>query len=409
MFKKFFKFLKGYVIIEIYGKNKERFINICLRRGIEIHDTKPLENGRILLSIFKRDFYRLPEIARKTKISVRIKRKRGLYNITARYKKRYLFAAGFLAFVLFIAITSQFIWVVEINGVENADYEKIIAALEEDGVTSGALKKNIPSGYELKRDILNANDDIAWAWVYIEGAKARVEIYEKSLPPQVIDKSVSCNISARREGVIKKITAKSGELLLKAGDAVSPGDVIISGRVGTFREGEPEKYIYVHALGEVEAYTSHTAEGDYKLYYESRTPTGDSKSYYSLELFGKKFDLFRNKSISYEEFDKIENRQELSLPLLGYTGISLNSEKYDEVTVNKEPLSVDIALETARTELEEKISKELLTGSKMLDSELSYEQTDNETIHVKLNMSFIENIGVETPIEEEYYIDKQAD
>lgn len=403
MFKKFFKFLKGYVIIEIYGKNAERFINICLRRGIEICGTKPLENGIIQLVVFKRDFPLLRPVARKTKTKVRIKRKRGLYNIVSRYRKRYLFAAGFFAFVMFIALTSQFIWVVEINGVENADYDKIIAALEQDGVVSGALKKNLPSGMELKRDILNANDDIAWAWVYIEGAKARVEIYEKTLPPQIIDKSASCDIAAQREGVIKKITAKSGELLLKEGDAVSPGDVIISGKVGTYLEGEPEKYIYVHALGTVEAYTIHTASDDYALYYESRVPTGDNKSYYSLEIFGKKFDLFGNKSISYEEFDKIENRHELSLPFIGYLGISLNSERYDEVTVNKEPLSVDTALEMARTELEETISKELLPKSELLGSELTYEQLDNETIHVKLSMNFIENIGIEMPIEEEYY------
>lgn len=400
MFKKFFKFLKGYVIIEIYGRNAERFINICLRRGIEIHDTKPLKNGAIQLSIFRRDFCRLPSIAYKTKTKVRIKKKRGLYNIIDRYRKRGMFAAGFLAFLIFIAVSSQFVWVVEINGVESADYEKIIAALEENGVKSGARKKDLPPLGEIKKSILFKNDDIAWAWVYIEGAKARVEINEKIIPPQVIDKSTACSISARCEGVIKSITAKSGETLLKAGDAVSPGDVIISGRVGTYREGEPEKYIYVHALGTVEAYTNHTAEGDYKLYYESRTPTGDEKSFYSLELFGKKFDLFGNKSISYEEFDKIENRHELSLPIFGYLGIALNSEKCAEVTVNREPLSTDTALETARTELEEKISKELFAGSRLQSSDISYETVDKETIHVKLSMSFIENIGAETPIEE---------
>lgn len=400
MFKKLFKFLKGYVIIEICGKNTARFINICLRRGIEIYDTKPLNGGSIQLSVLKKDFFLLPGVARKTKTCVRIKQKRGLYNIIARYKKRYMFAAGFFAFLLFIAIASQFIWVVEINGVENADYEKIIAVLEENGVRSGARKKELPPLNEIKNDILFKNDDIAWAWVYIEGAKARVEISEKIIPPAVIDKSVTSSIAARCEGVIKSVTVKGGEQILKAGDAVEPGDIIISGKVGTYREGEPEKYIYVRAVGTVEAYTSHSAEGDYKLLYESRIPTGEKKSYYSLELFGKKFDLFKNKSISYEEFDKIENRSEFSLPFLGYSGIALCSEKYEEVSVNREPVSVDTALETARTELEEKIAKELRAGSRLLSSDISYEPVDKDTIHIKLIMDFIENIGVDTPTEE---------
>ena len=108
----------------------------------------------------------------------------------------------------------------------------------------------------------------------------------------------------------------------------------------------------------------------------------------------------RYMKLSNGNFDKIEKRHELSLPYLGYLGISLNSECYEEVTVNKEPLSIETALEIARTELEEKISGELLGGSKMIGSELSYEYINNETIHVKLNMNFIENIGVETLIEE---------
>lgn len=400
MFRKFFKFLKGYVIIEIYGKNAERFINICLRRGIEVHDAKPMENGRIEISVSKKDFFRLPSVAYKTKTKVRIKKKRGLYNIIARYKKRYMFVFGFFAFLAFITFMSQFIWVVEINGVENADYDSIIAVLEENGVRSGARKKDLPPLSEIKKRILFQNDDIAWAWVYIEGAKARVEISEKIIPPQVIDKSVTSSISARCDGIIKKITAKSGELLMKEGDAAAAGDVIISGKVGTFREGEAEKYIYVRALGTVEAYTTHRAEGEYKTYYESRTPTGEYKTYRSLELFGKKFDLFKDNGISYEEFDKIENRHELSLPLLGYTGISLCSERYDEVTVNREPMPVETVLEKARTELEEKISKELVSGSTLLSSDITYESVDKDTIRVKLNMSFIENIGVETPTEE---------
>ena len=45
MFKKFFKFLYGYVIIKVYGKGAERFINICLRRNIDVWNIKPFDDG----------------------------------------------------------------------------------------------------------------------------------------------------------------------------------------------------------------------------------------------------------------------------------------------------------------------------------------------------------------------------
>ena len=45
MFKKFFKFLYGYVIIKVYGKGAERFINICLRRNIDVWNIKPFDDS----------------------------------------------------------------------------------------------------------------------------------------------------------------------------------------------------------------------------------------------------------------------------------------------------------------------------------------------------------------------------
>lgn len=399
MFNKFFKFLKGYVIIEITGKNTARFINICARRGIKVYSVEQ-KDGKTLLCIKKSDFYLLRPIAKKTKTAVRIREKAGLYHFAKLHRKRYLFAAGLFMFILFISIMSQYIWVVEINGVEISDYNTIAASLEKCGVKSGALKRSLPLGTEIKQRILNDSDSVAWAWVYIEGAKARVEIYEKTLPPIVFDRSAPCSIAASRDGVIKSITVKNGEELLKAGDAVAAGDVIISGKVGTFREGDAEKYMYVHALGDIEAYTSHNAEGEYKLYYESRVPTGEVKTYYSVELFGKKIDLFINGENPYENYEETDARHELTLGSWGYTGIALTSKKFDEVLVNREPVSMDTVLGIARDELEERIAGELMPKSQLLGSELGYEQLDEETIRVKLNMSFIENIGTEVPAEE---------
>ena len=56
MFKKFFKFLYGYVIIKVYGKGAERFINICLRRNIDVWNIKPFDDG-IEMCIFHKGFF----------------------------------------------------------------------------------------------------------------------------------------------------------------------------------------------------------------------------------------------------------------------------------------------------------------------------------------------------------------
>lgn len=412
MFNKFFKFLRGYVIIRIYGKGAERFLNICLRRNINVWNTMPCENG-IELAMACSDFFLIRGIVRKCRVKVYIKEKHGLRHLLHLYRKRYVFLAMIALCVILCALSTQFIWLVEINGVENSDVGSIIETLDELGIKSGALKRSLPDGMDIKREIINGTDNIAWAWVYIEGAKARVEIYEKIIPPNVVDKDTPCDIVAACDGVIKKMIVKSGEEKVREGDAVSAGDVIVSGKVATYKEGYPEEYIYVHSMADVEAYTSHKKSGEYKLYYESRIPTGKHKTLYSLEVFGKMFSL-PQKEIQYEDYDTSEKRHELYIPFFGYTGIALDTIKYDEVSINHEPLSIETAVEFAKNDLEEKIAKELTQGSKLTDENIEYEKTDNETIKVTLEMNFIQNIATMQPMSAEEdkgeeIFDKQTD
>lgn len=413
MFKKFFKFLRGYVIIKISGRGAERFLNICLRRGIEVWNTNPLKNG-IELSIAKSDFHRIRAVARKCGVSVKIKEKHGLFRLIALYKNRYIFVIAAAVCIIAFAVLSQFIWLVEINGVENSDIESITAVLDDIGVKRGALKKSLPEGMEMKRAIVSNSDSIAWAWVYVEGVKARVEIYEQTLPPNVIDKDTPCDVVSSCDGVIKHLTVKNGEEKVREGDAVRAGDIIVSGKVAAYKEGYQEEYIYVHSMASAEAYTTHRKSGEYKTYYESRTPTGKRKIRYSAEFMGKIFSL-PAKKIPYEEYDVFEKRHELYIPFFGYTGIALCEVRADEVTVRREPLSVQTTVEFAKNDLEEKISGELMAGSVLEDENIEYDIKDNETINVTLEMNFTENIAVQQPLSQrkedkgEEIFDKQTD
>ena len=99
-------------------------------------------------------------------------------------------------------------------------------------------------------------------------------------------------------------------------------------------------------------------------------------------------------NVDYDDYNKTDKRNELNIN--GYSGICLNSTRFDEVIVNREPITVDTALEIARNKMEAEIAKELQPKSQLLGSDISYEQLDDETIRVTLNMSFIEKIGIES-------------
>ena len=401
MFNKFFKFLKGYVIIEISGSDIERFLNICVRRDIDVSDIKHNADGTSVLCMSVKDFMMLRPVAYKTRTKIKIIERHGLFELKKLYGKRYALFIGAAAAIVFFVIVSQFIWVVRIDGVYESDTEQIVQILEENGVKAGALKRSLPEITDIKRDLINKTDTVSWAWVYIEGACARVEIYERRLKPETVDKSEPCSIIAASDGFIRRVDVRKGEKAIANETPVSAGDVLISGKVPVFKEGYAEEYMYVHAEGDIEAVTYHTAEKEQKLYHDSRVKTGREKVYYSAEIFGKLFKLFFKENPPYEEYDVSDRRHELRLPFFGYTGLCINERRYCEVEVFREPVSKEAASLLAQDELEERIAKELLKNPQILSRELEWEDVNSDTIRVRLKMSFVEDIGTEITINEE--------
>lgn len=397
---KFFKFLKGYVIIKIYGHDTERFLNICVRRNISIGKPISDKNGAYTMSLSIADFYRLGDTPRKTGVKVKIIEKCGLPFLWKRIRKRYVFFAGFLLTAVFVGIMSSYVWTVEVDGASRVSEQAVIEACRRAGVYPGVKKRDMQSVTEIKNVIMTDIPDISWAWVYIEGVKARVSVRESILPPEIIDKSVPCNIVAGCDALIKKIIVKDGEAMASPGDAVLRGEVVISAvmKAGKDDMGEPlwsEKP--VHAMGEVLATTWHTAKAEYPMYHESRMPTGEKKTRFTLELFSKQIPLYFDKD-AFDDFDIKTERHELSV-LGNFLGIAVTSEEISEVNVYREPLSYDSAVELAKYDLEEKISKELMSGAVLEKEDVQAKQINNETVEVSVEMQFTQNIGVEAALE----------
>lgn len=394
MLNKCFKFLKGYVIIEVSGLYAERFINICTRRGLEISDIKPLCDRAFEMRISKKDFKKIRSVAYKTKTRVKIKKRCGAYEIWKKGRGRYFFFIGAAVFVTFFAAASRFIWAVEIDGTENSDKNRLMEQLRENGVYVGAKKSRIGAISELKNRILFDNDSIAWLWVYIEGSKARVEVYEKVIPPETVDIKQPCDVIASYDGVVEKIENRRGYTAVKANTVVEAGDVLISGTVPVYKEGYEEKYISVHAEGDVYARTVHKKTKIYPKYYEARYATGNEFKRYSLDLFSKTVCFYRDEEIPYKSYDEKKKRYEFTIPVFGFTGIALNVCEYSQVNINREPISNEYVEEKARYELEQEIARELMPGARLMESEIQSEEQEDGSLKITLSMTFTEQIGI---------------
>ncbi len=388
---KIFHFVKGYVIIRVYGIGIERFLYICAKRGISLFYMGEMTDDGIDVCIHISDFKSLRPIVRKAGARIRIVKKCGLPFYIKKYKKRYVLLAGFFLLFVFVFFSSFFIWSVQIDSGGATVPEGLEEALEKTGVKIGAFKPSLSGGDDIKNIIIDNTDNIVWAWVYIKGTRAVLEYREGTPAPALVDKSVACDIVARRDGLVMCITEKNGNAIVKKGHTVLSADVLIEG-VSASKE---DKGIPVHAIGEVRAYTWHEKSRDYSLVEKKSTPTGRKKSYYTLKLFSKCINLYRREKIEFETYRIDEFCHELKLGEDNYLGIGIYKKDYVETVEETMEADYDEVLEYAKNQLEEEIAKELFCASRLVDKKLTHEKTDEKTVRVTLTMEFIENIGKE--------------
>ena len=398
MFKKIFKFITGYVIIEITGKNKEKFISMCLHNFMRIDNIVPEGDG-FLLRMEIRDFLRIPRLVYKCGVRVRIISKHGLGQWLRGYRFRYGFVVSGLTVCIFFLIIPHYIWCVEIDGAYSADTERITEILREHGVYVGARKSGIDELDEIKTAIIYGVDGVNWAWLYTEGARARLQIQEETPKPAVADKITPTDIIAACDGYIERADVLSGERRVNKGMTVSAGDILVSGKMSVYMDGYPEKYMYVHSKADIEAETVRYESGIFGTEETLRIKTGGHKTQLSLSLFGRRVDLFLDEKGGFEDCDDVSRTYDWNIPFLGYSGISLTVHKIYEVNETRHELSEREVLNRAREQLEERICKKLGAGAVKQNEQLTYNVSGGKYM-VELRMRFKENIGMEVPAEE---------
>lgn len=389
-FIKLFYFLKGYVIITAEGSSAERFINVCIQRGIALKQVRRTGAGTLSMQTSFSDFKKLRSVAFKTGMRVRLVKKCGFPILKKRYGKRYAFFIGAMLFIAFFAVSSQFIWNVEINGADHLQKALILDALKDEGIYIGAPKYKMSRPRRVKDALMRSFSDISWAWAYTEGCKIRIEIREGTPPPEIDGNGDPCDIVAARDGLIEKITVEKGEALVSENTAVSAGEVLITGKISK-KDGEALRPVC--ASGEVIARTWHEKTGTYTLTNEHRIPTGKKKSHYALDIFSKTISLggFKN---TFSDYDTYQKKYEAKIGKSYYLGIGFTVTDYHEISTVRESIPYDTAVALAEYDLEQKIAGELLPGAVLQDKKTIIKNIDPQTIEVTLLMEFTEKIGI---------------
>ena len=375
-----YRFIIGFLEVEFSGDIAEVILNICAKNGISLWNSKR-KGKKIRCHITVRDFKALPNAAKKSGIRVHILKKQGLPFIINRYKKRFGIPAGAALFFSVLQIMSCFVWTVEVSGNKNVPESEILAACEKIGIKEGVLKSKINPQIS-KQELLLSLDSLAWASVNIEGCRATVNVTETKEKAE--DNSVPSNLKATADGIITKIDVTSGNCVVKAGDTVAKGELLVSGVIE-----RADSTRFVHSSGSITARTERVIE--VSAYYNRTVSekTGPVKKRRALSFFGIRIPLYLGRVNG--NFESRSEMKEASLfgkklPIRLYT-------KYCEITDEKK---ITVTKDELLNEL-----KGLLTQAANRENITDFEVKNREFDEIKGGISLKAVISAEENIAEQ--------
>lgn len=373
-----YRYLRGYITILLCGDYAEKVLNLCVSHRISIWDSRLCKEG-IKTNIYVSDIKRLRKTVRKSGVKVKIIKKAGLPFKLEKNKKRCGFFIGLIIMLVFLNIMSGFIWQIDIVGNSKVKTAEILADCKKIGIYEGIRAGSINSK-ALREKLLLSSDKLAWASLNIEGSRLTVNVTEiddskKSPEP--------CNLVASADGIIKKIDITVGNCLVKVGDTVKKGDVLVSG----ISERADSTY-FVHSQGTVIAETTRVFSSEGKYQKRIKEPTGEVKTKYAVEFFTIKLPLFLGSEIK-------EYESELQIKEASLWGKSLPLRLYQKDFIFYNNKTVTVSDQNLESELKEDIIKRIENESfeNYKISDFSIEKSD-EGMTVKTLVTATENIAV---------------
>ncbi len=225
---RFLRFISGYVGFTARGGFSERFLNLCRLNKIVLWELK--NNGGVISACTDLVSYKkIRSVARKSGMTVRIKRKYGLPFFLSRHKRRFGVIAGVLVGTVLLLVLSTRIWSIDVIGNTRVPSEKIIGVFEELGVRKGVARSKIDIK-TIEFDALRKLDELSWLNINISGSKALVEVREAVEQPEIDDNdNTPTDIVASKDGIITVIRPFNGTAEQSIGNVVVKGDLLISG------------------------------------------------------------------------------------------------------------------------------------------------------------------------------------
>lgn len=372
------KYGNALVTIEIQSIMPEKFLNLIWRNNIHIKNVRKKNITTLVMEVELEDFYVIKDMAKKNKVKIKIIGKRGLTFLLIKFKKNRSLIVGSMLFVGIVYYMSTFLWEIQINTDSSLPPYEIRQKLKNYGIVPGIPKSKVDV-YKLEENLMKNDDSIMWVRARIEGSRIVIKVEERKSPPNITFDNTQCDLSASKNGQVVGIYTTAGTPVVKTGDVVKKGQILVSGVQG--KEGETYP---VHSSGKVICRVSYEKQKTVNAYSIKKKRTGRKVVNYYINLNGKRLYLKKDAN-KFSKYDKIEESKYF-----------LNKEIFYEVNEVKTRKNIDKLAESTGEELYRGICSNLDKSVKILNKAIESKVEKGNLLKVKLLVTTEEDIAAQT-------------
>lgn len=394
--EKIMNILTGYVKLCICGGQKERFLNLCMARGIIIWNLKGSPEEDMSFYTAVRHVFLFKPICQKTGVRIHILEKHGLPFFFVRSKKRKAFFGGILLFCLLLVFLSGRIWTIQISGNLANSTPEIRNFLKTQGI-SGGIRKSSVSCSGLAAALRERYPETAWVSARIHGTSLMITIKEGSFSEELQKEEAPCSLAATQDGTIVKMITRRGVPLLRPGDTCKKGDILVLGRLDLCNDNqEIFRCEYVHADADIFIKRTLSYYAELPLQYEERVPVEEAEKGLFFKAGSWYLEFGRKTGNGWEwrtEEFPLQLNESLSLP---FSFGKIISQKYRSQPISRTETEAKAAAFQILQEYEQKLMEK---GVQISANNVKIE-IDYQTCISRGTLEIIEKIGEEVPVEE---------
>ena len=367
--------------IVIKGMNAQKFVGRLGQECISVWSVHSNENELDFLCE-SQDKDKICQLAEAKGFHFEKPKPVGLYAIICTLSGRILLLAGVILLIAGVVFSMTRVWRVCIIDA-NEYIGEVRLALEENGVHAFMPKANVKTN-QLKDALEWRLPRVKWVQVYFSGADLNIKIIAGTAAGEATAYQGSGDIIASEDGIVKKILTYAGTPLVKTGDTVKKGQVLIQG----MERSEKESLVPVKACGSVEA----------RVFMQTavRVPTNELLSEQTGNSMSRRgvvtplIEMWTAQTPDYLVYDLNITR----MPLIGaFFPAQIVHETYNEVYLEKQQRDLEEVKREAGIAALRKLNLALGFHDEVIDKWVDYSMIEGDLIEAKATAEILREIG----------------